>query len=140
MFTDADSNMRGRLGTKWCRELGIQEGVTPTTNSGLESKAESSVRVQEKNGHLQLCILYVMSSVGLGCRDPQFLGNHSSDTQDTMVKHPRLIGKVVDDERTALWPNPKRCINGFALQNVGEVPLGQQGIETMGYVPVHQKL
>ena len=113
--------------------------MAPTTNSGLEGKAEPSVRVQEKNGHLQLGILDVLSSIGNGCRDPQVLGNHSSDSQDAAVKQARLIGKV-DDERTAVWPKPKRGRNGFALQNVTEVPLSQQRTETMGYVPVHQKL
>jgi hypothetical protein len=114
--------------------------MAPTTNSGLDSKAEPSVRVQEKNGHLQLCISYVMSSVCLSCRDPQVLLNHGSDTHDTTVNHPGLIGEVVDDERTAVWPKPKRGRSGFALQDVGEVLLGQQGSESMGYVPVHQKL
>jgi hypothetical protein len=110
------------------------------TNSGLESKTESSVRVQEKDGHLQLCILDVLTSIGDCVRNPRDLGDHSSDAQDTTVKHPRgLIGKV-DDERTALWPNTIRGRDGIALQNVREVPLSRLWTETMGYVPVHQKL
>ena len=106
--------------------------MASATNSGLERKAESSVRVHEKNGPLQLCILDVLSSVGNSCRDPQVLGNYSPVTSDTMVEHPRLI----DDERA----NPKRGRDGFALQNVMEVPLGQLGTESMGYVSVYQKL
>ena len=136
MFTDADSNVGRGLGTEWCMGLGILEGMASATNSGLESKAESSVRVHEKNGHLQLCIFDVLSSVGNSCRGPQVLWNHSSPCHNTTVEHPRLI----DDERTTVGPKPKRGRNGFALQNVSEVPLGQLGTETMGYVPVHQKL
>jgi hypothetical protein len=114
--------------------------MTPTTNSGLESKAESPVRVLEKNGHLQLFILYVISLIRNGLWNPQDLGNHSSDTQDTMVNHPRLIGEVVDDERTADWHNPKQGRNGFALQDVKKVSLSHRGAETMGYVPDLQRL
>jgi hypothetical protein len=109
-------------------------------NSSLESKPESSVRVQEKDGHLQFCILDVLSSVGNGVRNPQVLGDHSSDTQDTAVEHPRvLIGKA-DDERAAVWSKAIQGRDGIALQNVREVPLSRLGTETMGYVPVHQKL
>jgi hypothetical protein len=70
--------------------------------------------VQERDGHLQLCILDVLSSIGNGVWNPQDLGNHSSDTHGTTVKHPG---------------------NGIALQNVKEVPLSQLGTETTGYVP-----
>ena len=52
MFTDADSNVRGRLRTKRCGGLGIYESMASATNSGLEAKAEPSVRVQEIDGHL----------------------------------------------------------------------------------------
>ena len=81
--------------------------MASASDSGLEGKAESSVRVLEKDGHLQLCILDVLSSIGNGVRDPQDLGNHGSDTHDTTVKHQILIGNV-DDERTAVWPNTIR--------------------------------
>jgi hypothetical protein len=97
--------------------------------------------VLEKDGHLQLCILDVLSSIGNGVRNPQDLGNHSSDIQDTKVKHPRVLIGGVDDERTAaVCPKAIRGRDGVALQNVREVPLSQLGTETMGYVPVHQKL
>jgi hypothetical protein len=76
--------------------------MASTANSGLESKAESSVRVHEKDGHLQLCILDVMSSFGSGVWNPQVLGYHTSDIQDRTVKQIRaLIGRV-EDERTAI--------------------------------------
>jgi hypothetical protein len=114
--------------------------MASTTDSGLESEAESSVRVQEKNGHLQLCILDVLSSVGNGVGDPQDLGDHSPDTQDTTVKHPRVLIGEVDDERTAVWPNTIRCGDSIALQNVREVTLSRLGTETTRYVSVHQKL
>ena len=80
MFTHADSNVRGRLGTKRCGELGIQESMASATNSGLEGKAKPSVRVQEIDGHLQLCILDVLSSISNGVRNPQDLGDHGSNT------------------------------------------------------------
>jgi hypothetical protein len=91
------------LGTKWCGALGIQEGIASTTGSSLESEAESSVSVHEKYGHLQLCLLDVLSSIVNGVRSPQDLGNHSSDTpEDTTVKHRRVLIRKVDDERTAI--------------------------------------
>jgi len=98
--------------------------MASTTDSGLEAKAEPSVRVQEKDGHLQPCILDVLPSIGNGVGNPQDLRDHSSDTQDTTVKHPRvvLIGEI-DDERTAVWPNTIRCGDGIGLQNVREVTL-----------------
>ena len=74
-------------------------------NGGLESKAESSVRVQEKDGHLQLGVLDVLSSIGNGIRHPQDLGDHSSDALDATVKYPRVLIGRVDDERTAVCPN-----------------------------------
>jgi hypothetical protein len=57
--------------------------MASASNSGLESEAESSVRVQEKDRHLQ--------QDAFSCRDnppwsPQDLGNHTSDTpEDTTV-------------------------------------------------------
>jgi hypothetical protein len=112
--------------------------MASTTNSGVESKAESSVRVLEKDGHLQLCILDVLSSIGNGVRNPQGLGNHSSDIQDTTVKHQRVsIGKVDDERTAAVWPEAIRGRDGIVLQNVKEVSLGQLGTETTGHVPVH---
>ena len=114
--------------------------MASTTNSGFESKAESSVRVHEEDGHLQFCMLDVLSSIGNGVRNPQDLGNHSSDTKDTAVKHPRVLIGDVDDERTAVCPKAIRGGDGIALQDVVEVPLGQLGTETKGYVTVHQKL
>jgi hypothetical protein len=114
--------------------------MASTTDSCLEAKAESSVRVLEIDGHLQLCILDVLSSIGNGVGNPQDLGNHGSNTQDTTVKNARvLIGKV-DDERTAVWPSTIRCKDGIALQDVREVPLSRRGTETMRYVPVYKKL
>ena len=76
--------------------------MEPTTNSVPEGKAEPSIRVQEKNGHLQVCILYVLSIIGKGCRGPQGLGNHSSETQDITIKYPRALIGNVDDERTTV--------------------------------------
>jgi hypothetical protein len=111
--------------------------MASTTNSGVESKAESSVRVLEKDGHLQLCIMDVLSSIGNGVRNPQGLGNHNSDIQDTTVKHLRVLIGRVDDERTAVWPEAIRGRDGIVLQNVKEVSLGQLGTKTTGYVPVH---
>jgi len=114
--------------------------MTSATNSGLESEAESSVRVQEKDGHLQLCIFDMLFSIGNGVWSPQDLGNHSSDAKHTTVKPPGgLIGRV-DDERAAIWLRTIRgSKDGIALQDVREVPLGRLGTETTGYVPVHQK-
>ena len=114
--------------------------MASTTSSGLESKAESSVRVGEKDGHLQFCILDVLSSIDSGVRNPQDLGNHSPDKLDTTVEHRRgSIGRV-DDERTAFWSKVIRCRDGIALQNVREVLLCLLGTETTGHVPVHQEL
>lgn len=113
--------------------------MASTTNSSLESKAESSVRVHEKDGHLQFCILDVCFSIGNGVWNPQDLGNHSSDIQDRAVEHPRVLIGGVDDERTAVWPKVIRCRDGIALQNVREVPLSRLGTETTGYVPVYQE-
>ena len=89
---------------------------------------------------MQLCILDVLSSISNGVRNPQDLGNHSSDTKDTTVKHRRVLIGDVDDERTAVCPKAIRGIDGVALQDVREVPHSQLGTETKGYVPVHQKL
>jgi hypothetical protein len=114
--------------------------MASTTNSGLESKAESSIRVLEKDGHLQFCILDVLSSIGNGVGSPQGLGNHRSDSQDTTVKHPRGLIRKVEDERTAVCPKAIRGRDGLGLQDVREVPLSRPGTETLGYVPVHQKL
>lgn len=114
--------------------------MASATNSGLETKAESSVCVQEKDGHLQLCLFDVLSSVGNGVRNPQDLGNHSSDTQDTTVEHPRVLIGNVDDKRTAVCLEAIRGRDNIALQNMTEVPLSQSGTETTGYVTVHQKL
>ena len=111
--------------------------MTSTTNSGLESKAESSIRVRKKDGHLQLCILDVLSPIGHGVGNPQDLGDHSPRTHDTTVKHPRVLIGEAEDERTAVWPNATRCRDSIVLQNVGEVPLSRLGTKTMGYVPVH---
>ena len=85
-------------------------------------------------------MLDVLSSIGNGVWNPQDLGNHSSDTKDTAVKHPRVLIGDVDDERTAVCPKAIRGRDDIALQDVMEVPLGQLGTETKGYVPVHQKL
>ena len=106
--------------------------MASTTNSGLEAKAEPSVRVLEKDGHLQLCTFDVLPSIGNGVRNPQDLGDHSSKTQDSPVEHPRVLIGRVDDERTAVWPKTKQCSDGFALQNVREVTLSRLGTETMG--------
>jgi hypothetical protein len=111
--------------------------MASTTNSGVESKAESPVRVLEKDGHLQLCILDVLSSIVNGRRNPQGLGSDSSDIQDTTVKHLRVLIGGVDDERTAVWSEAIRGSDGIALQNVKEVPLSQLGTKTTGYVSVH---
>ena len=78
--------------------------MASATNGGLESKAESSVRVQEKDGHLQVSVLDVLSSIGNGMRNPQDLGDHSSDGLDGAVKHPILLIGGADDERTAVSP------------------------------------
>ena len=78
--------------------------MASTTNGGLESKAESSVRVQEKDGPLQLGILDMLSSIRNGVWDPQGLGNHSPDTLDATVKHPRVLIGRADDERTPVLP------------------------------------
>jgi hypothetical protein len=88
--------------------------MASTTNSSLERKAESSVRVLKKNGHLQLCILDVLSPIGNGVR-PQYLGNHSSDILDLAVKHPRVSIGRIDDERIAVWPRAIRGRDGIAL-------------------------
>lgn len=114
--------------------------MVSASNSGLETEAESSVCVQEKDGHLQLCLFDVLSSVNNGVRNPQDLGNHSSDTQDTTVEHPRVLIGTADDERTAVCLEAIRGRNDIGLQNMTEVPLSQLGTETMGYVTVHQKL
>jgi hypothetical protein len=114
--------------------------MASTTNSSLESNSESSVRVLEKDGHLQRCILDVLSPIGNGVRNPQYLGNHSSDIQDPAVKYPRVSIGRIDDERNAVRPRVIRGRDGITLQNVREVSLSQLGTETMGYVPVHQKL
>ena len=47
---------------------------------------------------------------------------------------------IADDERAAVWSKARRGRDDIALQNVREVPFGRLGTETMGYVPVHQKL
>lgn len=138
MITDADSNVRGRFYAKRCGILGIDEGMTSTTDSGIESEAEFSVGVLEKDGHLQHCFMDVLFLIGNGVWNPQHLGNHSSETQDTTVKHAR-IGKV-DDERTAVYPKEIRGKDNITLQNMTEVPLSQLGTEGEGYVTVHQKL
>ena len=79
-----------------------------------------------------------VASIGNGVRSPQDLGNHTSDTpEDTTVKHPRVLIRKVDDERTAVCPNAIGGIYGIALQNAREVPLSPLGTETIGYVPVH---
>ena len=140
MFTDADSNVGGRLGAKWCGTLGIYEGMGSTTNSALESKTESSVRVLEKDGHLQLCILDMLSSIGNGVGNPQDLGDHSSNIPDAAVEHARILIGKVDNERTTVRPNTIRCRDGIALENVREVSFSRLGTETKGYVPVHEKL
>jgi hypothetical protein len=114
--------------------------MASAANSILERKPEPSVRVQEEDGHLQPCFFDMLSSIGNGVRDPQVLWDHSSDFPDTTVKHARvLIGKA-DDERAAVWSKVIRGRDDLALQNVREVPLSRLGTETMGYVPVHQKL
>lgn len=103
MITDTDSNVRGRFYAKWCGVLGIDEGMASTTDSGLESEAESSVGVSEKDGHLQHCFMDVLFLIGNGVWNPQDLGDHSSVrivTQHTTVKHVR-IGNV-DVERSAI--------------------------------------
>jgi len=102
MFTDADSDVRGRLGTKGRIALGIHEGMASARNSGLESKTESPVRVKEKDGPLQFRILDVLSSVRDGVRNPQDLGNHSSGIHNPTVKHPRVLVGGSDDERIAI--------------------------------------
>ncbi len=102
MFTDADSDLRGRLGTKGRMALGIHEGMASARNSGLESKTESPVRVKEKDGLLQFRILDVLSSVRDGVRNPQDLGNHSSSIHNPTVKHPRVLVWGSDDERIAI--------------------------------------
>jgi len=56
--------------------------MTSATNSGLESEAESSVRVQEKDGHLQLCIFDMLFSIGNGVWSPQDLGKLRSSTRE----------------------------------------------------------
>ena len=96
--------------------------------------------MQEEDGHLQPCFFDVLSSIGNGVRNPQALRDYSSDTQDTTVKHIGVLIEKVDDERAAVWSKVIRGRNGLALQNVREVPLSRLGTETMGYVPVHQKL
>ena len=89
--------------------------MASATNGGLESKAESSVRVQEKDGHLQLGVLDVLSSIGNGMRNPQDLGDHSSDTLDATVKYPRVLIGRVDDERTTVCPQVIWGRDGIAL-------------------------
>jgi hypothetical protein len=78
--------------------------MASAADGGLEGKAESSVRVQEEDGHLQFGILDVLSSVSNSVRDPQDLWNHSSDGQDATVKCQRVLIGRVDDERSAVWP------------------------------------
>ena len=92
----------------------------PPTAASRERPSLPSV-CRKKNGHLQVCILDMLSSIGNSRRDPQVLGNHSSDTQDITVKHPRLIGKV-DDEKAAVCPKPKRgrmALNGLCSSECG---------------------
>src|SRR5258708_35858631 len=104
MFTDADSDVRVpvRLGTKGHIALGIHEGMASARNSGLKSKTESPVRVQEKDGSLQFRIfkLYVPSPVRSGVRSPQGLGNHGSGIHNPTVKHTRGLVGERDEERT----------------------------------------
>jgi len=100
MFTDADSDMRGRLGTKGRIALGVQEGMASARNSGLESKTESPVRVQEKYGSLQSRSWDVLSSVRSGVQKPQDLGNYSSGIHNPTVEHPRGLVGESDEERT----------------------------------------
>jgi hypothetical protein len=114
--------------------------MASATHSGLESKAESSVRVQEEDGHLQLCLFNVLSSIGYRVRSPQDLGNYCSDAQHTTVKHPGVLVGRADDERTAVWLRTVRGKDGIALQDVFEVPLSRLGTKATGYIPVHQKL
>ncbi|SRR5258707_9927140 len=102
MFTDADSDVRGRLGTKGRIALGIHEGMASARNSGLESKTESPIRVQEKDGSLQFRILDVLFSVRSVVRNPQDLGNHSSGIHNHTVKHPRVLAVESGDERIAI--------------------------------------
>ena len=89
--------------------------MASTTNSGLESKAESSIRVRKKYGHLQLCILDVLSSIGNGVWDPQGLGNHGSEIQNTTVEHPRVLNGRAGDERAAVWSKAIGGRDDFAL-------------------------
>ena len=89
--------------------------MASTTDSSLEGEAESSVHVHEKDGHLQLCLLDVLSSVGNGVWDPQDLGNHGSDMQDTTVEHPRVLNGRAGDERTAVWSKAIGGRDDFAL-------------------------
>ncbi len=98
--------------------------MASATDCGLESKAESSIRVQKKDGHLQFCVFDVMFSIGNGVRNPQNLGHHSSSTHDPTVKHQRvLIGKS-DDEGAAISFQTIRSRDSVALQNVRQVSFG----------------
>jgi hypothetical protein len=147
--TDADTYMRCHLGTKWRGKSRIQEGIASANNRGIERKAKSPVRVQEKYGHLQFRFLYVANSVGHIEWDPQALRNHSSITHDPTVEHPSVwVGKSNSnifrnrsgDESAAFRPRKKRGKDRVALQNIKEVLLSLLRTETLRYIPVDQDL
>ena len=114
--------------------------MASATNCGLESKAESSIRMQKKYGHLQFCVFDVMFSVGNGVRNPQNLGHHSSSTHDPTVKHRRELIGSSDDEGAAISFQTIRSRDRVAFQNVREESFGWHAPETMGYITVNENL
>jgi hypothetical protein len=128
--------------------LRVQESVASATNSNIERKAKSAVRVLEKDWHLQWRFFDVVSPVGDGMRSPQDLRDHSSNTHDHPVEYPSvLVGILIsdmlrnggDEERIAFSPRMTRG-GDVALQQTNEISLSVLGSETYGYISVNENL
>ena len=101
--------------------------------------------MQEKDGHLQFCILDVTSSIADSERDPQALRHYSPITNDPTVEYPRVwIGKSNldmfrnrnDDKKATFGLRKIRGRDLVTPQNIEEMPLSLLRTETLRYIPI----
>jgi hypothetical protein len=106
--------MRCCLATKWRGRLCIYETVAVASDSSFERETKSSIRVQEKDRHLQFRLF---DAVGLT--------HHTSSIRDLTVENPSgLVGKFraymlgdgSNDEGIAFSLRTMRGGDGVALQ------------------------